>query len=171
MTEGEEPRERYVTAREVAERMGLSADTILRYYREGRIPGRRMPGHDPAGAVPVERGRGGVGLPAASSTLIDGPRGVTRAARADSAQAERVVGDPLARRRGPLISGETTGYRTKAEGRNALEEELRRVRLGPLHRPQKTLRELMEAYVAQYDAAPSSVAFLVQRAAGAGAVR
>jgi len=24
--------------------MGLSADTILRYYREGRIPGRRMPG-------------------------------------------------------------------------------------------------------------------------------
>jgi len=39
-----ESRERYVTAREVAERMGLSADTILRYYREGRIPGRRMPG-------------------------------------------------------------------------------------------------------------------------------
>lgn len=37
-------RERYVTAREVADRMGLSADTILRYYREGRIPGRRMRG-------------------------------------------------------------------------------------------------------------------------------
>ena len=37
-------KERYVTAREVAERLGLSADTILRYYREGRIPGRRMPG-------------------------------------------------------------------------------------------------------------------------------
>jgi excisionase family DNA binding protein len=36
--------ERYFTAREVAERLGLSADTILRYYREGRIPGRRMPG-------------------------------------------------------------------------------------------------------------------------------
>jgi excisionase family DNA binding protein len=40
----DESRERYVTAREVADRMGLSADTILRYYREGRIPGRRMPG-------------------------------------------------------------------------------------------------------------------------------
>jgi excisionase family DNA binding protein len=40
----EQSRERYVTAREVADRMGLSADTILRYYREGRIPGRRMPG-------------------------------------------------------------------------------------------------------------------------------
>jgi excisionase family DNA binding protein len=33
-----------VTAREVADRMGLAPDTILRYYREGRIPGRRMPG-------------------------------------------------------------------------------------------------------------------------------
>ncbi len=40
----QETRERYVTAREVADRMGLSADTILRYYREGRIPGRRMRG-------------------------------------------------------------------------------------------------------------------------------
>jgi excisionase family DNA binding protein len=42
--ENEVQRERYVTAREVAERLGLSADTILRYYREGRIPGHRMPG-------------------------------------------------------------------------------------------------------------------------------
>jgi excisionase family DNA binding protein len=39
-----ENREPYNTAREVAERLGLSPDTILRYYREGRIPGRRMPG-------------------------------------------------------------------------------------------------------------------------------
>jgi len=44
VSQPDESRERYVTAREVAERMGLSADTILRYYREGRIPGRRMPG-------------------------------------------------------------------------------------------------------------------------------
>jgi excisionase family DNA binding protein len=36
--------ERYITAREVAERVGLSPDTILRYYREGRIPGRRLQG-------------------------------------------------------------------------------------------------------------------------------
>ena len=41
-----------------------------------------------------------------------------------------------------------------------LEEELRRVRLGPLHRPKVTLRELTEAYVAQYEAAPSTVAWL-----------
>ena len=44
MSRSDQSRERYVTAREVADRMGLSADTILRYYREGRIPGRRMPG-------------------------------------------------------------------------------------------------------------------------------
>ena len=44
MKQDEVQRERYVTAREVAERLGLSADTILRYYRDGRIPGRRLPG-------------------------------------------------------------------------------------------------------------------------------
>jgi predicted DNA-binding transcriptional regulator AlpA len=43
-SQAEVTRERYVTAREVADRMGLAPDTILRYYREGRIPGRRMPG-------------------------------------------------------------------------------------------------------------------------------
>ena len=30
--------------KEVGERVGLSPETILRYYREGRIPGRRLPG-------------------------------------------------------------------------------------------------------------------------------
>ena len=36
--------ERYITAREVAERVGLTAGTIVRYYNEGLIPGRRLPG-------------------------------------------------------------------------------------------------------------------------------
>jgi len=36
--------ERYITAREVAERVGLSAGTIVRYYNDGLIPGRRLPG-------------------------------------------------------------------------------------------------------------------------------
>ena len=44
MKKDEVQRERYVTWREVAERLGLSVDTILRYYRDGRIPGRRLPG-------------------------------------------------------------------------------------------------------------------------------
>ena len=55
---------------------------------------------------------------------------------------------------------QTTGFRTKAEAREALEEALRRVRLGPLHRPDVTLRGLVDAYVDQYDAAPSTVAWL-----------
>jgi integrase len=41
-----------------------------------------------------------------------------------------------------------------------LTEQLRRVRLGPQHRPEVTLNALAEAYLAQYDAAPSSVAWL-----------
>jgi integrase len=52
------------------------------------------------------------------------------------------------------------GFRSKAEARAALDEELRRVRLGPLHRPQMTLRALTDTYLEQYDAAPSSIAFL-----------
>ena len=52
------------------------------------------------------------------------------------------------------------GFRTRGEARTALNEQLRRVRLGPLHRPQVTLNELAEAYLAQYDAAPSGLAWL-----------
>jgi integrase len=52
------------------------------------------------------------------------------------------------------------GFHTRGEARTALNEELRRVRLGPLHRPQVTLQELAEAYLAQYDAAPSTVAWM-----------
>ena len=44
--------------------------------------------------------------------------------------------------------------------REALEEELRRVRLGPLYRPNATLRQLYETYLEQYDVAPSTVASL-----------
>ena len=36
--------ERYITAREVAERVGLSPYTIVNYYKEGILPGRRLPG-------------------------------------------------------------------------------------------------------------------------------
>jgi predicted DNA-binding transcriptional regulator AlpA len=39
-----EAEERYITAREVAGRLGLSPATILRYHRDGLIPGRRMSG-------------------------------------------------------------------------------------------------------------------------------
>jgi integrase len=53
-----------------------------------------------------------------------------------------------------------TGFRTKGEAREALEEALRRVRLGSLYRPRVTLRELTDAYLEQHQAAPSTLAWL-----------
>ena len=53
-----------------------------------------------------------------------------------------------------------TGFRTKGEAREALEEALRRVRLGSLYRPTVTLRELTDAYLEQHQAAPSTLAWL-----------
>ena len=51
-------------------------------------------------------------------------------------------------------------FRTRGEATEALNEALRRVRLGPLYRPEMTLRALATAYLEQYEAAPSSVAWL-----------
>lgn len=40
--------ERYLTTREVAERLRVCPETVLRYYNEGLIPGRRLPGRHAA---------------------------------------------------------------------------------------------------------------------------
>jgi hypothetical protein len=53
-----------------------------------------------------------------------------------------------------------TGFRTKGEAHAALEEALRRVRLGPLYRPTVTLRELTDAFLERHDAAPSTLDFI-----------
>ena len=52
------------------------------------------------------------------------------------------------------------GYRSKGEAAKVLDDALRRVRLGPLYRPAATLQQLVDEYIAQYDAAPSSVEWL-----------
>jgi hypothetical protein len=52
------------------------------------------------------------------------------------------------------------GFRTRGEAGAALDEALRRVRLGPLFKPRMTLRELDVSYLEQYDAAPASVKWL-----------
>ncbi len=52
------------------------------------------------------------------------------------------------------------GFRNKSEAHTALEDALRRVRLGPLHRPSVTLRELVAAYLGQHEAAPSTLVWL-----------
>jgi len=59
------------------------------------------------------------------------------------------------------------GFRTKAEAKDVLEEELRKARLGPLFQPEVTLRELVDVFMEQYDAAPSSRERLRQQLAKA----
>ena len=44
MNESDRPMERYMTAGELAERMGIPTEAILRFHAEGRLHGRRMPG-------------------------------------------------------------------------------------------------------------------------------
>ena len=44
MSETDRPSERYMTAGELADRMGIPAHAILRFHAEGRLRGRRMPG-------------------------------------------------------------------------------------------------------------------------------
>ena len=39
------------------------------------------------------------------------------------------------------------GFVTKAEAKAVLDEELKRARLGVLHRPDRTLRELVDAFL------------------------
>ena len=59
------------------------------------------------------------------------------------------------------------GFVTKAEAKAVLDEELKRARLGVLHRPDRTLRELVEAFLEQYDAAPSSADWIRTNVAAA----
>ena len=48
------------------------------------------------------------------------------------------------------------GFRTKVEAKMVLDDELRKARLGPLYRPEATLIELAETFLAQYSGAPAS---------------
>jgi hypothetical protein len=44
VSDTEKPSQRYMTAGELADRIGIPAEMILRFHAEGRIGGRRMPG-------------------------------------------------------------------------------------------------------------------------------
>jgi integrase len=52
------------------------------------------------------------------------------------------------------------GFRLKSDAQTVLDEELRRVRMGPTYQPKMTLNELVGKYLEQYDAAPASVEWL-----------
>jgi integrase len=48
------------------------------------------------------------------------------------------------------------GFRTKTEAKTVLDDELRKARLGPLYRPEVTVRKLVDAFLDQYQGAPAS---------------
>jgi hypothetical protein len=48
------------------------------------------------------------------------------------------------------------GFRTKAEAKTVLDDELRKARLGVLYRPDATLQQLVDTFLEQYEGAPSS---------------
>jgi len=62
------------------------------------------------------------------------------------------------------------GFRTKAEAKHVLDDELRKARLGPLYRPEATLRELVDVFFEQYQAAPASHAWMRQHLGKAVAI-
>ena len=131
-------REHYVTAREVAERLGLSADTILRYYREGMIPGRRMPGTiRPVRFLWCEVEAAWDGSPIRRPTRRGGSGPSGRRPGGVSAQRGQIFRAPAGS--WAIRFYDARGQRHQRNGlphaweaREALEEELRRVRLGPL---------------------------------------
>ncbi len=48
------------------------------------------------------------------------------------------------------------GFRTKAEAKQVLDDELRKARLGPLYQPDVPLRDLVDVFLEQYQGAPAS---------------
>jgi integrase len=53
-----------------------------------------------------------------------------------------------------------SGYRTKGEARNALDEQLRRQRLGGLYRPRTTVGEIVEEFFAIYHADARTISWM-----------
>src|SRR3954470_909918 len=58
------------------------------------------------------------------------------------------------------ISRQRGGFRTKGEAKLALDDELRKARLGRLYRPDVTLQQLVDAFLEQYEGAPASKSWL-----------
>ena len=109
------PGEQYVTAREIADRVGLSTDTILRYYRDGKIPGRRMPGQiRPVRFLwsEVEAAFNGIADQAAEQAReewagrVRGAGGVSAQRGSDLPHGQRAVGDPVPRRARPAAAAD-----------------------------------------------------------------
>lgn len=77
--------------------------------------------------------------------------------QARTGEIKRTAGGWAVRfRDGRGVRRQRGGFRTKAEAKQVLDDELRKARLGPLYRPEATVRELVAVFLDQYDAAPAS---------------
>ena len=150
--------EQFLTAREVAERLRIAPCTVLRYFEEGVLPGRRLR---------IGRGRPvrfrwseieAVLIPEGPKRagLMRSPRG-----RARTGEIKRTAGGWAIRWRDARgIRRQRGGFRTKGEAKDVLDDELRKARLGPLYRPDVTLQQLVDAFLEQYQGAPASKSWL-----------
>jgi len=86
---------------------------------------------------------------------------VTERGRVRTGEIKRTTGGWAIRYRDARgIRRQRGGFRTKGEAKAVLDDELRKARLGPLYRPEVTLRELVDAFLDQYQAAPASKEWL-----------
>jgi integrase len=77
--------------------------------------------------------------------------------QARTGEIKRTAGGWAVRYRdGQGVRKQRGGFRTKAEAKVVLDEELRKARLGPMYRPDATLQQLVDAFLEQYQGAPSS---------------
>jgi integrase len=77
--------------------------------------------------------------------------------RSRTGEIKRTAGGWAIRYRdGRGVRRQRAGFRTKAEAKIVLDEELRKARLGPLYRPEATLQQLVDVYLEQYQGAPAS---------------
>jgi integrase len=77
--------------------------------------------------------------------------------RSRTGEIKRTVGGWAIRYRdGRGVRRQRGGFRTKAEAKAVLDDELRKARLGPLYRPEATLQQLVDVYLEQYQGAPAS---------------
>jgi integrase len=88
---------------------------------------------------------------------------VSGSGQARTGEIKRTAGGWAIRYRdGRGVRRQRGGFRTKAEAKEVLDDELRKARLGPLYRPEATLRELVDVFLEQYQAAPASHAWMRQ---------
>lgn len=84
-----------------------------------------------------------------------------RGGRARTGEIKRTPGGWAIRYRdGRGVRRQRGGFRTQAEAKAVLDDELRKARLGPLYRPNATLNELVEAFLDQYQGASASKEWL-----------